>query len=57
MLFNYKSQIDLLLFHQQNFLRVVDLAKFDLNNLIFRGLHGSSNESGFNRKRTVAAIV
>src|ERR1019366_10371030 len=38
--------ICLLLFHEQDFLRVIDLAKFDLDNLIFRGLHRSSNESG-----------
>src|SRR5260370_38321941 len=33
----------LLLFHEQDFLRVVDLAKFDLNNLIFRRRHPSSD--------------
>src|SRR5208282_5696167 len=43
-------------FQQQNFLRVVDLAKFDLDHLIFRGLHRSSNEGGLDRQLAMAAI-
>src|SRR5580698_3346378 len=48
--------IRLLLFHQQDFLGAVDLAKFDLNNLIFGGLHSSSDECGFNRQLAMAAV-
>src|SRR5258708_10091092 len=46
----------LLLFHEQDFLRVIDLAKLDFNNLIFRRLHPSSNESGLDRQLAMAAI-
>ena len=49
-------QIALQFFHQQDFLRVVNLAKFDLDHLIFRGLHRSSNEGSLDRQLAMAAI-
>ena len=50
------SYCGLLLFHQQDFLRVIDLAKFYLNNLIFRRLHRSSNESSLNRQFPMTSV-
>src|SRR5208337_1234679 len=53
---NCQSQIAGLFFHEQNFLRVIDLAEFNLDNLIFGGLHGSADERSFNRQLAMTAI-